>query len=356
MNIRLDALMKIYLKIIIMGGLLYSCVTPFEPKTNFGFDQLIVNGRITNLEEQEPIILQKTRSDGLRSSVMGAEVTIFEDGTHYRLEERAEGKYFMPTALKGKPGHIYQLRITLPDGSIYSSKPEKLPISNGSGKSTFRIFYKDITDDEGTVVTKPYLKIVSNVKMDTLNQFMRWDVTETYFFYMLLIPSPYTLSAEPLQCFNTNVVNSQNFTLLHSTNPKVKSINDLEIAERVIDYTFALRHGFTIYQVSLTPEAFDYWRRIKLSISQTGSIFDTPPAPILGNISNEESGEQALGYFEVSSVTFNRFFVYPYNIPFFIPQRCTYDPNRMIESYPKQCLDCYSLPNGTFFPPKWFLE
>lgn len=125
-------------------------------------------------------------------------------------------------------------------------------------------------------------------------------------------------------------------SLIHFVNPKVKSLNDLEIAERVVNNTFAERHAFTVYQVSLTPEAFDYWRRIKLSINQPGSIFDTPPAPIVGDISNEETEELALGYFEVSNFILSLFFVYPYNILFSI--RRPNNPTRMIESYPNSCL------------------
>jgi hypothetical protein len=340
--------MKQFFKSFLYYLLLQSCVSLYDPPTNFKFGQLIVNGRITNTSEEEPIVLQKTTSNGLRIAVTNAIVEILEDDKSYLLTEKENGKYFKPDNLKGKPDHTYQLKIALPK--------EKLPISNGSGKSTFKLIYKNIIDEEGTVVTKPYVKIFSNVSLDTVNQYMRWDVTETYFFFMLLIPSPYALTAQPPQCFSTNTVNSQNFTLIHSTNTKVKSLNDLEIAERVIDNTFAERHGFTVYQVSLSPEAFDYWRRIKLSINQTGSIFDTPPAPIVGNISDEETGEMALGYFEVSNVTLNRFFVYPHNISFYIPRPCTYDPTRMIESYPNRCFDCFSLPNGTYIPPKWFLD
>jgi Domain of unknown function (DUF4249) len=347
--------MKVSLKIVFIGSFFYSCVTLFEPQTNFRFGQLIVNGRITNLEEQEPIILQKTRSDGLRVSIRGAEVTIFEDEAPHRLEEGAEGKYFMPTALKGKPGRFYKLKIVLSNGDTFTSLADKMPTTNGDFTPSFEILRKEFIDDEGTVVTRPYLKIISDVSLDSAGLNIRWDVTETYFFTMIRVPSSFGANEAP-QCFNTNTISAQDFSLFDGTDIRTKTIKKLKIAEREIDKTFAERHGFTVYQNSISSEAFAYWKRVRFLITQVGSIFDTPPALIAGNISNDITGAPALGFFEASNIRFKHFFVYPSDIPFYIPRPCNYIEGKADWAYPKECFDCTYLPNGTYVVPKWFLN
>jgi hypothetical protein len=114
---------------------------------------------------------------------------------------------------------------------------------------------------------------------------------------------------------------------------------------------------FSVYQTSLTPDDFEYWRKVQLLLSQAGSIFDTPPAPIEGNISNEQNSKEiVLGFFEASNVTIDRFAVFPFNIPFYIAQPCTYVPGKPDEFYTKECLDCLSLPNSTLEQPVWFVD
>ncbi len=59
-----------------------------------------------------------------------------------------------------------------------------------------------------------------------------------------------------------------------------------------------------VEQYSLSAEAFEYWNQVKKQQQNTGSIFDSTPAQIKGNIYRTDNpAEVALGYFGASAVT-----------------------------------------------------
>ncbi len=342
--------------ILLCVFILAACISPYDIDTSSKGGKIIINGRITNLKEQQPIRIQVTSTSGSRPLVLNAKVTLIEDlSKTYELTEDSPGLYYFPNSVTGIPGHSYQLKIVLTDGRTFRSKSETMPVANGTGKTTYEIIEKEEFDAEGTITKTPTLRLVSNVALEKAGLYLRWDISETY--YLSPTNFPDFFNDIPDACYVTNVIGSQNYTLLNGIDTKLTRINQLEIGERVIDNTFAERHAFSIYQTSITQESFEYWRKIKLLLSQAGSIFDTPPAPIQGNISNEiDSNDIALGFFEAANVTINRFRVFPYDFPFLITQPCTYDPNKELYLYSKECLNCLSLPNSTYTMPDWFLD
>lgn len=348
--------MKEFLKIGLYFILLVGCVSPFEVDTSAVVGQVVITGRITNLKEQEPIQIEVTSTSGVRPPIRNAIVKLVENNTlEILLSENTPGKYFFPPNMIGKPGNVYQLKVSLPDGRTFTSIPQVLPKANGLGKSKFEVINKGVVDAEGTIRVTPFLKIISNFSLEKKGLYIRWDVFETYYLSPTNFPDPFNTIPPP--CYVTNSVNRQNIRILNGKNFQETTFNSFEIAEREIDQTFAEKHIFSIYQTSMTVESYDYWRKVQLLLSQSGSIFDTPPAPIEGNIYSEgNSKEYVLGFFEAANISINRVAVFPYDIPFLVSQPCTYEPGKPDEFYTKECLDCLSLPNSTLEQPDWFLD
>ena len=107
-----------------------------------------------------------------------------------------------------------------------------------------------------------------------------------------------------------------------------------------MDYSFHEKHYFTTYQSSITSDAHEYWREVDILANQTGSIFDTPPAEIKGNIFNvKDTEEKVFGYFQAANQTQDRFYLLPYDFPFPLTmESCTYYWYK--DEYPTRCLDC----------------
>ena len=60
----------------------------------------------------------------------------------------------------------------------------------------------------------------------------------------------------------------------------------------------------------MTRDAIEYWRKVNILANQVGSIFDTPPAEINGNIKNlNNQDEKVYGYFQTVNETYHRIYI-----------------------------------------------
>ncbi len=91
-------------------------------------------------------------------------------------------------------------------------------------------------------------------------------------------------------------------------------INDDRLVDgneiREWDIVYDLFPGDTceIWQMSISERAFNYWSLVFDQITNFGGPFDTPPAPIEGNVYNvNDPDEKVLGFFGVSKVSIASF-------------------------------------------------
>ena len=141
-------------------------------------------------------------------------------------------------------------------------------------------------------------------------------------------------------------------------------------ATRPIDRSFGVKHYFNLIQSAINKETFDYWSRVNSLTTRQGSIFDTPPAPIPGNIKSEDPNEQVFGFFEVADVDTTRMFLTnndilvwwddpcelngPEWLPVFsVPFECVpcLIEERIVE---ETCIYCSRLPNSSLRRPVYF--
>ncbi|MEJ0030380.1 MAG: DUF4249 family protein [Bacteroidota bacterium] len=130
------------------------------------------------------------------------------------------------------------------------------------------------------------------------------------------------------------------------------------VAVRAIDKSFLGKHFFSLYVSTTTPESYVYWKNVDQLINRSGSIFDTPPAPISGNVSSVANPDEAVfGYFEATNTTLSRVYTVRSDIPYPVEDSCL-DPRYGIYwgHYPPECYDCLRLDNSTNVPPAWFLD
>jgi len=106
-----------------------------------------------------------------------------------------------------------------------------------------------------------------------------------------------------------------------------------------------------------TKEAYAYWDKVNEIAYLTGSIFDTPPAPIKGNIYNIKNEEEiVLGYFEVSSVDTLRMWTNRNDLnPLAIYDRC--NDEYLYQAWNDDaCRDCLVLDNASTERPYYWGE
>jgi hypothetical protein len=316
-----------------------------------------VDGQVSTIPDQTRILLGQTADyDRLPVPLLDAQVTLYDDHGNsysYIADEYVQGQYVLKNFV-GIPGTSYHVKIVIPSGEEYLSAPEKLPESTNPFSTRYEVTNEEYTDFEGTVSTQPFVKIFCNVSLPPSEQprYLKWFIQEDFLLSPTDFPDPF--NAIPPPCYIAQNADPQTLVLIDESKINTSSIENMVIGSRIVDWTFLERHYFTTYQSSLTKEAFEYWRKVDILANQVGSIFDTPPAKIVGNITNvNDANEEVLGYVMAVNQTMDRFYIMPYDFPFpLLMEPCTYYNYKY--DYLPRCLDCTSVRNSSYRRPDWF--
>jgi hypothetical protein len=353
--------------LLILFVLLASCVDKIDFPLDRGVEKLIVSGQINNLNEAQVIYLSETTSanreplssgnvfviNDLPRPLRGAVVKVIgSDGSLVSFQETKSGQYEFRTSLGLKPGVNYQVEISF-DGRTYRSEAESFNPVIGTDKLSYT-FERGVFKDQPETA---FISIITEVKLPELvgDYYLRWDVDEVYFWDLTFFPNAFN-RAPPL-CFVFGFPDLERITLLNGDLlNRPGGASSQVVAERIVDESFLSRHFFNVRQTSISKSSYDYWRKVRELVNNTGSVFDTPPAPIRGNIRNVDNPDEVvLGYFEVANVNLTRIFTTKADVPFFLPEVCTYSPTRPLNDYPKTCLRCSEFKNNSGeFPVWWF--
>jgi hypothetical protein len=354
-NIAKHDLVIFYLLLYILFD---GCITPYDFKADSKDPIIIITGQISTIEGRSFVSVGRTaETQRLPYPVEGASVTLFnETNTTHAYAEVKPGEYWLDNFV-GKPNSTYYIKVVLPNGSIYQSKPEKMPQEVGQVAVDYEFLKEETVDFEGIVTLSPYLKIYANSILPSSNKdniFLKWSVEEVF----AIIPTDCGGFGPPkLTCFIKQSADPQRVPLFNRANTSKLSTGSNVVANRLVDYSFLNKHSFTVYQSSISKEAYNYWAKINILANQVGSIFDTPPAEIKGNISNlNKSEEKVSGFFQASNESFTRFSLFESDVPFpLLVANCICDNRVSVGgAYPTRCLECISVRNSSYLRPSWF--
>jgi len=336
-----------------------ACLTPVDieiERKEFGA-YIAISGQISNQEDRSMVQVGTAVENGAEPfPVSQAIVRIIDnDGFFFDLaeDELFPGRYVMEGT--GIPGKQYTLEVTLPDGRVFKSQPETLLPPAAADAVTYEFGVTEFVDFEGAIITEPRVNIYTQPDLTgPVRPLIRWYVEETYLIRPTNFPDPFGF--QPPDCFVRQAADPQRVMLFDGRVYSGEFPEPVMLASRKIDQSFFYRHYFSVYQASLSPAAFDYWTKVDILTSQAGSIFDTPPARISGNITQEgKPGVKALGYFQAAGENLSRFYIVQSELPDYAyrPAYCDYDPVRYTP-YPDECLNCLLVRNSTLRRPWWF--
>lgn len=283
----------------------FSCINPVELPIRQMERRLVVDGLIT--DEPPPYPIKLTYSGNLSRSLLipdelainGAIVTL-EDNVGNRVQLLQDplnpAVYWMRDArLRGVPGRSYTLRVLLPDGSRYVSRPERMaPVP-----TLDRVYGEYLESDRNTSQFSTFLVRIDTQDPATPGNYYRWQAMS----YIPVWTGPDPLRAKgeiyyaPFYGLLTNVLSDQ-------------LINGNRIAGRLVLTSPLVGLGaqyVEVRQFSLSREAYQYWTRYEQQLARSGTLFDAQPASIEGNVyADGDSTRLALGYFGVSAVSRQR--------------------------------------------------
>ena len=260
----------IFLSLLIFS----SCQDVIDLDVPDGDIQLVVDGWLTDQAGEKQVLLSTTANyfnNTETPRVTGALVILKnEKGVVDTLAEKEAGVYI--TEHVGVVGETYHIYIRTTAGEEYESNPETIRFVPAITAiySTFK--EKSIFEDEGY-----YVSIDTEEPLGVGDHY-RWKqyVNDAYLNepFDLLYASDEFVDGNPILGFEVN------------TDP-------LEMGDH-----------YRIQQLSISEAAYEFFFQLQNQTAFIGSLFDSPPAALKGNIVNlDVSGKKALGYFGVSAVS-----------------------------------------------------
>jgi hypothetical protein len=343
---------------------LLSCIDPLQFDINYSTSVLVVEGMIS--DQAGPYTLKLSTSAGVDTDQVplpfsAARVTLFAENEAVEdLKEETAGSYTTSGSLRGEVGKVYHVRIQTPDGKIFESKPEQIQPAG---------FIKTISYEfEPRTVSLPYGDFkadVFNVFIDGFaspeeTEFLRWRFTGMYKvvsnpeLHKIWIQDPYWL-IDPLPCSGF-VVGPYNVLIQreactcctcwsrqYETLPQLSdqsqisegNFNKVKVAEvPITTATFFEKYLITVEQMSLSDDAFQFFKIIRNQKLSQSDLFQAAPGEIVGNIKGVNNTDRVVGLFYATSIDLKRLVInrseVPYNLPpqDLVTDACTtYYPN-----------------------------
>ncbi len=328
------------------GIFLQSCVDALEFSPTEGEKLLVVDGKLTTSGEDQFVRLSQTAAVGRSDNfppVIGANVTLRDDlGNFVNYEEIQPGSYQLSgSAIQGASGRTYTLRIEAA-GKVYESKPEIMPQSIEADSSFF------------TIANQKFVYVNTSVKIPTdlvQGPFLKWRIDNVY-----QVNEVYCGPFDPTNiCYIKQTFGNQLLPILDGSLLARGETAKPFVAVKEADITFGEVVYFNLYMETLTPDAFKYWNKVSLLLTQSGSIFDAPPGAIRGNITNiNDPNEFVLGYFYAAPEDTTHVKVLASDfLPYTINPYCGvagFPPF----PFPPECCTCTLISNSTLVKPDYW--
>lgn len=312
---------------ILLLSLLYfltSCLEVIDFQSEETGGQLTIYGKITNSDlHDQSIRISRATSDRNPEEVVtnaSIEVTDDQDCLHTYYFDEKNGHYIPNAPYAGIPGRSYQARIQV-DGREYLSSFQQMPSSQSTDSTYFQFRRVTTLSGTGGATDAFFMQVFTNSEIPETDDplFIRWDILQVYVQLGIVLPSANFPRYSPTDCYIEEPFIGETLITYDGREVGPGRLQGQFMAETLLDQSFNTLRGFGVVQNSITEEAFDYWARIEEVSNRVGSIFETPPAAIRGNITNIADEEDfALGFFEVARVDTTGTFVTPDDIPVFL--------------------------------------
>lgn len=273
---------------VLIGALVSGCIDA----VNLGLDApdprpVVVDGSI--LSGPGPHAVTLSRAAAFEQSLEGADVRIrkarvfirnLSTGEETRLSESVAGRYETePGALIGRPGERYRLDVRLNNGAHYRSIPEVMP---GAVPLDSLYTQYDPSRDVFTV-RADYSDPAGEPRR------YRWD-TEALYQYVLP-------GLAPSYCWIDDGVGSD-LPLTDDRLTDGQDVQGMRIRSIPNGRKTILAYQVNVRQLTLTPEAYEFWKIIETQVENIGDPFTPPPTPVPTNIrAMQKTGAKPRGYF-----------------------------------------------------------
>lgn len=302
--------------------------------------QLVVDGVIT--DEQGPYTIRLTKAIRIekflqfnRETVTDANVTISDNfGTSELLTEKEPGVYETKSnGIQGTVGREYAIRIETKDGKIFESLPDRM---NPVGEIEDLYYEYETFQPLAAPQEYGFRFYINTETISGIDNLVRWKFTGV--FKIDSHPELHTVNKcapDPRLCSGLVFVDgglrrvgectcctcwvTRNESTPHvSDNQFVTQgkIKKVEVGYVPIEFfPFQQKYRVEVKQMSLSREAYNYWRIIQSQKQGAASLFQPPTGKTRTNIFAKNGIEEVQGLFYASSVKTKQIYLTNADVP-----------------------------------------
>jgi Domain of unknown function (DUF4249) len=279
-----------------------ACVEPTDLSLEKNAQKIIfVNAILTNSDEEQIItIAESVPLSGIVYSeeIPGLKVEILIDNAEkIALINQSKGNYLIPKTLKFEIGKTYKLMFERTDGTKYESTPQSFKSAPKIDKK-YEIFTLDgiKKQDKNIPGHKIYIDY-TDPATEKNNYYWTWTLWERQYVCLTSGNFDYYCRGdcwEIIQNLDVNIAND-NFS-------NGKPVKGKLIAE--IPYYQDRGALLEIKQQVVSDEAFRYLQIYQNQTQGTGTLADSPPAKLVGNIRNiNNPKDEVAGFFTIAGTS-----------------------------------------------------
>jgi hypothetical protein len=312
--------------------LFLACVEPINLVVKTSDVILVIDGKIDNTKGENFIKIAKSIpsvGNAAFRSEQKAIVNIIEDeNTQYLCNETQAGIYSLPPNFIAKIGSFYKLSIVLSNGNAYLSEPEEMRITPPIDSIYVNFQEKGLEIGNSEVPAHfIYIDLKDNPSVGD-NYFWTWKLYENQTYCKTCDGGIFLTSPAPLgRCLPQQNLINEGVIYDYVCNGRcweIKNSQDLNImadgfsngnkitGRLVAKIPLYSSDGFLIEvsQQNVSPSAFRYLKILASQNQNTGTLVDSSPAPLIGNIKNIKNPFESVGgYFMVGNISIKRLFV-----------------------------------------------
>ena len=310
--------------IILVLILSFACEDVYHPDLDQMDNLIVIEALITNNADKNFVKVSKTKGfydEGASAMVFDATVELIDgDGQVYHGTESSTGYFLLNYS--AVPGKKYKLKV-IAENETYESDVEEMP-----PLPTFDSLYVKselVTDyyysSYGEPISYTEKRMHAYVDLpatDSLSRY-RFSISKTM---QYVIPGPPRsfntygwINFGPSGSFNIKGPSKfgvEDTLKKHSLLYMSKNLGDF-IAQELIDYAYAYMEGWLVNmdEYGLSESTYNYYESMNDQLDASGKLFDAIYAQLVPNIRcSSNPDKRVLGFFELSSHRFTRFFAY----------------------------------------------
>jgi hypothetical protein len=309
--------------LILLSTILVSCTEEFVIETQTFESALVVEATITDEFKQQEIKLSRTYALEQDEQIFenNATVQVVNDlGTTYSFIQSNGGSYLSTIEFNAEPDRTYTLEITTNDGKQYISNPSILPAT-----SQIDDLYTELINGESTGLGIQVF--LNNNNENNSSQYFRYEYEETYKIvapyhsdYKAVLTNFVLASNGDSVFFDTEFVirpqeeeicfiSKKSTEIIQTTTSNLDNNIIQRLPIRFITTNSGIirdRYSILVKQYSQSIEAFSYYKTLSLFGNNESILSENQPGYIQSNITNLNTNERVVGFFEVSSVSNKR--------------------------------------------------